>query len=115
MSHVNGSRRHHAFRAKFLAPFVLLAPFAPIWVVVVILLAVISEYAGAIGPLTGVSRRYDGPMGKSDRAFVFGALGLWVGVASPLPAWAAFVMPVLAALLALTIINRVRGGLNEST
>jgi CDP-diacylglycerol--glycerol-3-phosphate 3-phosphatidyltransferase len=97
------------------APFALLAPFAPAWVALVIVLAVISEYAGALGPLAGVSRRYDGPMGKSDRAFVFGALGLWVGIASPLPAWAAFVMPVLSVLLALTIFNRVRGGLNEST
>jgi CDP-diacylglycerol---glycerol-3-phosphate 3-phosphatidyltransferase len=97
------------------APFALLAPFAPAWVALVIVLSVISEYAGSLGATVGASRRYDGPMGKSDRAFVFGALGLWVGLASPLPAWATFVMPALAALLVLTIINRVRGGLNEST
>jgi CDP-diacylglycerol--glycerol-3-phosphate 3-phosphatidyltransferase len=96
-------------------PFALLAPFSPAWVGAVIVLAVISEYAGALGAMVGASRRYDGPMGKSDRALVFGALGLWVGLASPLPAWAGFVMPVLAALIAITIINRVRGGLNEST
>ena len=96
-------------------PFAFIAPFAPAWVGAVIVLAVISEYAGALGAMVGASRRYEGPMGKSDRALVFGALGLWVGLAAPLPAWAAFVMPVLAALIALTIINRVRGGLNEST
>ncbi|MBL8414208.1 MAG: CDP-alcohol phosphatidyltransferase family protein [Propionivibrio sp.] len=95
-------------------PFAYIAPFAPAWVGAVIVLAVIGEYAGALGAMVGASRRYEGPMGKSDRALVFGALGLWVGLASPLPAWAAFVMPVLAALLALTIINRVRGGLKES-
>jgi CDP-diacylglycerol--glycerol-3-phosphate 3-phosphatidyltransferase len=95
------------------APFMLLAPFAPAWVVVVIVLAVISEYAGAIGAMVGASRRYDGPMGKSDRAFAFGVLGLWAGLASPLPVWLASFMPVLAALLVVTIINRVRGGLNE--
>ncbi len=96
-------------------PFALLAPFAPAWVVAVMVLAVISEYAGVLGAMVGASRRYDGPLGKSDRAFAFGALGLWVGLGSPLPAWAAFIMPLLASLLALTIINRVRGGLNEST
>ena len=101
--------------AALYLPFAFVAPFAPVWVGAVIVLAVISEYAGALGAMVGASRRYDGPMGKSDRAFVFGALGLWVGLASPLPAWAAFVMPVLAALIAITIINRVRGGLNEST
>jgi len=52
-------------------------------------------------------------MGKSDRAFVFGALGLWIGVGSALPAWAAYVMPVLAAALVVTIFNRVRRGLAE--
>ncbi len=26
--------------------------------------------------MVGAERRYDGPMGKSDRAFVFGILGL---------------------------------------
>ncbi len=94
-------------------PFAFIAPFAPTWVGAVIVLAVLSEYAGALGTMIGASRRYDGPLGKSDRAFVFGALGVWVGLASPLPEWAAYVMPVFAALLALTIINRVRGGLNE--
>ena len=39
------------------------------------------------GPTVGASRRYDGPLGKSDRAFVFGALGLWVALGGPLPAW----------------------------
>ncbi|MCH3703181.1 CDP-alcohol phosphatidyltransferase family protein, partial [Campylobacter lari] len=46
--------------------------------------AALSEYAGVLGLMVGASRRYDGPMGKSDRAFVIGGLGLllafgWVG------------------------------------
>jgi len=79
----------------------------------VVLLAAISEYAGVLGLMVGASRRYDGPMGKSDRAFVFGALGLWIGIAPSLPAWAAYIMPVVAAALVLTIVNRVRRGLAE--
>ena len=96
-------------------PFALLPPFSPVWTALVILLAVVSEYAGALGPLVGASRRYDGPMGKSDRAFVFGALGLWAALAAPLPDWAALVMPLLAAALVVTIVNRVRGGLKEES
>ena len=92
-------------------PFALVAPFAPGWVVGVVLLAVLSEYAGALGPMMGGARRYDGPLGKSDRAFVFGALGLWLGLAGSLPAWIAWLMPVLCLLLAWTIVNRVRAGL----
>ena len=96
-------------------PFALVAPFSPWWVGAVALLAAISEYAGVLGLMVGASRRYDGPMGKSDRAFVFGALGLWIGIAPSLPAWAAYIMPVVAAALALTIVNRVRRGLAEGS
>jgi len=99
--------------AALYLPFALVSPFSPLWTGIVIVLAVMTEYAGALGLLVGASRRYDGPMGKSDRAFVFGALGLWVGLGSPLPSWAAFVMPALAVTLVLTIVNRVRGGLRE--
>lgn len=92
-------------------PFALVAPFAPAWVVGVVLLAMLSEYAGALGPMMGSTRRYEGPLGKSDRALVFGALGLWLGLAGSLPAWVAGLMPVLCGLLAWTIVNRVRAGL----
>jgi CDP-diacylglycerol--glycerol-3-phosphate 3-phosphatidyltransferase len=95
-------------------PFALIAPFSPLWTGVVIVFAVISEFAGVLGPAVGASRRYDGPMGKSDRAFVFGALGLWVGLTAALPEWAAYVMPVLAIALVVTIVNRVRRGLAEN-
>ena len=94
--------------AALYLPFALLPPFSPLWTGIVIVLAVISEFAGVLGPMVGASRRYDGPMGKSDRAFVFGALGLWIGLANALPDWAAYVMPLLAAALAWTIANRVR-------
>ena len=98
--------------AALIAPFALLAPLAPGWVAAVVALAIASEYAGALGPLAGASRRYDGPMGKSDRALVFGALALWAGLA-PLPAWVAWMMPAIAALLVVTIVNRVAGGVRE--
>jgi CDP-diacylglycerol---glycerol-3-phosphate 3-phosphatidyltransferase len=98
--------------AALYLPFALLLPFSPLWVGVVIVLAGMTEFAGALGPSVGASRRYDGPLGKSDRAFVFGVLGLWAALA-PLPAWIAHAMPLLAALLVWTVINRVRGALFE--
>jgi CDP-diacylglycerol---glycerol-3-phosphate 3-phosphatidyltransferase len=101
--------------AALYLPFALVPPFSPLWTGVVIVLAVISEFAGVLGVPVGASRRYDGPMGKSDRAFVFGALGLWIGLTDALPDWIAYAMPLLAAALALTIVNRVRNGLREAT
>jgi CDP-diacylglycerol---glycerol-3-phosphate 3-phosphatidyltransferase len=100
--------------AALYAPFALVAPFGPAWVGAVIVFAALSELAGVLGSTVGASRRYDGPMGKSDRAFVFGALGLWVGIGGALPDWTWWLMPVVTALLALTVVNRVRAGLGEA-
>jgi len=97
-------------------PFAFLPGFHPLWIGVVIVLAVISEMTGVVGVMTGASRRYDGPMGKSDRAFLFGALALWIGLGGPVPPELAYAFPlVVALLLALTIVNRVRKGLEEIT
>ncbi|QRY80768.1 CDP-alcohol phosphatidyltransferase family protein [Pseudomonas sp. PDNC002] len=94
-------------------PFALLPGVTPGLVVLVVLLAVISEYAGVLGVMVGASRRYDGPMGKSDRALCFGVFG--AGVASGLLPlyWLDPLLGLLALLLVLTIVNRVRQGLAE--
>jgi CDP-diacylglycerol--glycerol-3-phosphate 3-phosphatidyltransferase len=100
--------------AALYAPFALVAPFGSPGIGVVIVLSIVTEFAGALGPTLGASRRYDGPMGKSDRAVVFGALGLWIGSLAPLPAWLGWAVPILAALLLLTVVNRVRAGVVEA-
>lgn len=99
--------------AALYLPFAFLAVFHPLWVAAVVFLALLSEFAGVLGPMVGATRRYDGPLGKSDRALVFGILGLAAGLVPELPAWVAWVMPVLALLLAITIVNRVRGALRD--
>lgn len=96
-------------------PFALMLPGHPFWLGLVTVLAALSEFAGALGPSVGASRRYDGPMGKSDRAFVFGALGLALALGIPMPSWAAWLMPLLALLIALTMVRRVRSALAELT
>ena len=95
-------------------PFAVLPAFGAIPVATVAVLAVVSEYAGVMGPTVGAGRRYEGPLGKSDRAFVFGALALWIGLGLPLPGWIWWLMPLLAVLLAVTTVNRVRAGLSEA-
>ncbi|MET1024827.1 MAG: CDP-alcohol phosphatidyltransferase family protein [Pseudoxanthomonas sp.] len=77
-------------------------------------LAALTEYTGVLGLMVGASRRYDGPMGKSDRAFVIGALGIALAVG-----WAGAravdaVVASMALLCALTVVNRVRRGLGEA-
>ncbi len=100
--------------AALYAPFALVAPFDAAEVGTVIVLAILSEAAGILGQTIGASRRYDGPLGKSDRAVLFGLLGLWIAVTRSLPQWLFWLMPLAALLLALTVANRVRAGLAEA-
>lgn len=99
--------------AALYVPFALLTGSSPWLVGAVILLSVISEMAGVLGLAAGASRRYDGPMGKSDRAFAFGLVGLLVGLGVPLDAALNWIWSAVAALLVVTVVNRVRGGLAE--
>jgi CDP-diacylglycerol--glycerol-3-phosphate 3-phosphatidyltransferase len=95
-------------------PFAYLPGFDPVWMGANIVLSVISEMTGTVAAMTGASRRYDGPMGKSDRALVFGALALWLGLGLGLAFWASYWFPRLMALaLSVTVMNRVRNGLAE--
>jgi CDP-diacylglycerol--glycerol-3-phosphate 3-phosphatidyltransferase len=53
-------------------------------------------------------------MGKSDRAFVFGALAVWLALAGRPPGWSVWVVWAVAALCAWTVVRRVRLGLAEA-
>jgi CDP-diacylglycerol--glycerol-3-phosphate 3-phosphatidyltransferase len=100
--------------AVLYAPFALIAPFGAFGIGVVIVVSLLTEFAGVLAAAAGTARRYDGPMGKSDRAVVFGALGLWIAIAGVLPAWIRWLIPVLVILLALTTANRVYRALGGS-
>jgi CDP-diacylglycerol--glycerol-3-phosphate 3-phosphatidyltransferase len=100
--------------AGLYAPFALVAPFRPGWIGAVIVLAIVGEAAGILGQTVGGSRRYDGPFGKSDRAVLFGFLGLWITVSRALPGWLFWLQPLAVLLGVLTAGNRVRAGLAEA-
>lgn len=95
-------------------PFALLPGVSPMAVVLVVLLALFSEYAGVLGPMVGASRRYDGPMGKSDRAFAFGVLAAGVACGWLPASWINGALLLVAALAMYTLVNRVRHGLSET-
>ena len=100
--------------AALYLPLALVPGFSAPLVVAVVLLAVVSEMAGVVAVQIGASRRYDGPSGKSDRAFAFGALGLLVGLGVPAGWWIAAVLGVMVLLLVFTILNRARNALREA-
>lgn len=99
--------------SALILPFALLPGASLLLVLAVTLLALFSEYAGVLGPMVGASRRYDGPMGKSDRAFILGVLATGIALGWLSALWINGVLALVAALLVYTLINRVRQGLKE--
>ena len=83
-------------------------------VVTVVLLAAISEMTGVVAVQIGASRRYEGPMGKSDRAFVLGMICLLMGCGLEAGLWLDVAFGVVVLLLAVTIWNRGRRALQEA-
>jgi CDP-diacylglycerol--glycerol-3-phosphate 3-phosphatidyltransferase len=94
--------------AALYLPFALVAGVNAPLVVLVVILGIVGEMAGALGPMLGSQRRYDGPLGKSDRAFAFGTLAFLIGIGIAPGVWTTVVLAVLLALSALTILNRAR-------
>ncbi|HUS56113.1 MAG TPA: CDP-alcohol phosphatidyltransferase family protein [Thermohalobaculum sp.] len=99
--------------AALYLPFALVPGLWSGWIVAVVVLALIAEAAGVLGPMVGAARRYDGPFGKSDRAAVFGLVAALLASGWAAPELANWALPVMAALAVWTAANRVRGALAE--
>jgi len=80
----------------------------------VILLSFLTEYAGVLGVVIGSSRRYDGPMGKSDRALAFSLISLGIATYLLPLEWLNVLLWFITFLLLITVINRVKKGLQEA-
>lgn len=85
-------------------------------------LALLSEYAGVMAPLIGRERRYDGPMGKSDRAFFFSVIAILISIYPYISDHSIYlintihgVLWLIAVLLILTIFNRIKNSINTTT
>lgn len=99
--------------AALYLPFALVTGVPASLVIAIVVLAVTSEMTGVVAVQVGASRRYDGPMGKSDRAFLFGLVGLLLGLGLQPDPWLPWLLWIAAGLVALTIFNRARLALIE--
>ncbi len=94
-------------------PFIFL-PFVNIYtIIIIIILAIISETTGILAWAINGVRRYDGPMGKSDRAFIFGLLALLVGFGVTNAFWLNTILFIVLILSLITIYNRCKKGLSS--
>ena len=81
-------------------------------------LAILAEYTGVMAPLVGQERRYDGPMGKSDRAFVFSIICIVIVASSifnfglnTLSLICNSILIIIIFLLFITIYNRIKNSI----
>jgi CDP-diacylglycerol--glycerol-3-phosphate 3-phosphatidyltransferase len=91
-------------------PFALAAGVSAPLAVLAVIAALLAEFAGVLAPSISVPRRFDGPMGKSDRAFCYGVLALLIGFGAS-AAWCNGVLAVVGVLACVTVFNRLRRAL----
>jgi CDP-diacylglycerol--glycerol-3-phosphate 3-phosphatidyltransferase len=94
--------------AALYLPFALISGVDAQLVVLVVIAGIIVEMAGALGPMLGGKRRYNGPLGKSDRAFAFGLLAVLLGLGLAPGTWSTIYLSALLLLGILTVLNRAR-------
>lgn len=100
--------------AALYLPFAMILGLNAALVVLVVVTGVIAEMAGALGPMIGAARRYDGPLGKSDRAFAVGLLAVLLGIGIAPGLWSTLYLAALLLLSALTVLNRARSIVAEA-
>ena len=99
--------------AALYLPFAFISPFDALQIGLIIWLSALTEFCGVLGQVQGKTRRYDGPLGKSDRAFLFGVLGLVYVFVPTLPDFLYWLLWVVVILLIVTCVKRVKSGLVE--
>jgi len=94
-------------------PFALIPGVKPVLVVLLVVSGIIVELAGVTAVQIGASRRYDGPLGKCDRASLFGFIALLLGLGVAPGQWVDVILACGLLFSLYTINKRVRNGIGE--
>lgn len=79
--------------------------------VIFLVLCPVNEFAGFMGKVIGSGRRYDGPMGKSDRALMFGLYGLLAACGVEMRSVLPWLLAVMIVLLMISTFTRIKRSL----
>ena len=100
--------------AAMYLPLALVPGVWPPLVVALVVLGIVVEMTGVVGVQIGASRRYDGPIGKSDRAFGLSLLALLLGCGVPAGWWIHALLGLLVAGSLWAMANRARRAIAEA-
>ncbi|WP_284464610.1 CDP-alcohol phosphatidyltransferase family protein [Chryseobacterium sp.] len=95
-------------------PLLKFQPESLYLIIIFIVLSIINEFAGLIGKIVGKERRYDGPMGKSDRALMLGLYGLLIFFGVSITTISSYIFGAIILLLFLSTYTRLKKSLNEA-
>ena len=84
------------------------------FIVVFICLSIVNEFSGLLGKVISGQRRYEGPMGKSDRAFVMGLYGLLCFFHVNLTSCSIYIFIIINFLLIISTSIRVKKTLKSN-
>jgi len=93
-------------------PLYILFKMDPTWIMFFLLLSTLNEFAGLLGQAINGERRYDGPMGKSDRALVVGLLSLLYFFDVPIQLYLTWIWMLIFILLLWSTLRRLRHAIN---
>ena len=89
-------------------------PNVSVWpMVLFVMSSIIVEFVGVVAVQIGSERRYDGPMGKSDRAFWIGLLATLLALGWINETWTTIYLTGLMILAVWSVINRARRALDR--
>lgn len=95
-------------------PLLKFQPGSLYLIVVFIVLSVINEFAGLLGKAIGEDRRYDGPMGKSDRALLLGIYGIVAFIGVNISGYSTYIFGAVILFLLLSTFTRLKKALNDA-
>lgn len=94
-------------------PFIKYSSDHVLFAVIFLVLCPVNEFAGFMGKVIGSGRRYDGPMGKSDRALMFGLYGLLAACGVEMRSVLPWLLATMIALLAISTFTRIKRSLSN--
>ncbi len=98
--------------AALVLPFALVPDICAPLLVVAALSALLVEFAGVLAVLVGSARRFEGPMGKSDRAFAFALLAILIASGAG-SLWLNALLVLILLGLVWTLVNRLKRALQH--
>lgn len=101
--------------AALYVPFAFVPGVSDSLVIAVVIVAVLTEFTGVVAVQIGSDRRYDGPMGKSDRAFAFGLAAFLLASGLQPDRWLDAGLALVLVLSIVTVVRRARSAVAAAT